>query len=115
MIGLTPERIAEELQGYSARITEGLQTLRRVGEIEAGVSPRDPVYREDKLTLYRYRPRAAEPSGVPLLIVYALVNRPYMMDIQEDRSMIRGPVSYTHLDVYKRQARHLVGRFLASW
>ena len=50
MIGLTPERIAEELQGYSARITEGLQTLRRVGEIEAGVSPRDPVYREDKLT-----------------------------------------------------------------
>ncbi len=75
MIGLTPERIAEELQGYSARITEGLQTLRRVGEIEAGVSPRDPVYREDKLTLYRYRPRVAEPSGVPLLIVYALVNR----------------------------------------
>jgi polyhydroxyalkanoate synthase len=27
---------------------------------------------------------------MPLLIVYALVNRPYMMDIQEDRSMIRG-------------------------
>lgn len=54
MIGLTPEQISEELKGYSARLTEGMQTLRRVGEIEAGVSPRDPVYREDKLVLYRY-------------------------------------------------------------
>jgi polyhydroxyalkanoate synthase len=99
MIGLTPERIAEELRGYSARIAEGMQTLKTVGVIEAGVSPRDPVYREDKLTLYRYQPRVAEPHGVPLLIVYALVNRPYMMDLQEDRSMIRGLLD-AGLDVY---------------
>jgi polyhydroxyalkanoate synthase len=25
----------------------------------------------------------------PVLIVYALVNRPYMMDLQPDRSLIR--------------------------
>jgi hypothetical protein len=63
MIGLTPNGSAEELQGYSARMTEGLQTLRRVGEIEAGVSPRDPVYREDKLVLYRYRPQVAKAAA----------------------------------------------------
>ena len=57
MIGLTPERIMEEIQGYHARLTEGMATLRNIGEIEAGVSPRDAVYREDKLTLYRYQPR----------------------------------------------------------
>jgi polyhydroxyalkanoate synthase len=27
---------------------------------------------------------------VPLLVVYALVNRPYMTDIQENRSTIKG-------------------------
>ena len=36
---------------------------------------------------------------MPLLIVYALVNRPYMMDLQEDRSLIRGLLAQG-LDVY---------------
>ncbi|MBL8250299.1 MAG: class III poly(R)-hydroxyalkanoic acid synthase subunit PhaC, partial [Candidatus Competibacter sp.] len=99
MIGLTPERIVEEIQGYHARLTEGLETLRNIGEIEAGVSARDAVHREDKLTLYRYRPRVERLHPVPLLIVYALVNRPYMMDIQEDRSMIRGLLE-AGVDVY---------------
>ncbi|RXL82188.1 class III poly(R)-hydroxyalkanoic acid synthase subunit PhaC, partial [Citrobacter sp. AAK_AS5] len=49
--------------------------------------------------LYRYQPRMAEPHPVPLLIVYALVNRPYMMDLQEDRSLIRGLLD-AGLDVY---------------
>jgi len=99
MIGLTPERIAEELRGYSTRITEGMETLRNIGEIGTGASPRDPVYQEDKLVLYRYQPRVAEPHSIPLLIVYALVNRPYMMDLQEDRSMIRGLLD-AGIDVY---------------
>ena len=99
MIGLMPEQIVAELQAFNARLRQGVQKLGEVGEIEAGVSPRDAVYREDKLTLYRYRPRVAESRAVPLLIVYALVNRPYMMDLQEDRSMIRGLLD-AGLDVY---------------
>lgn len=58
-----------------------------------GCSPKDPVWACGKLRLYRYRPLAgAERSGaarVPLLIVYALVNRPSMLDLQEDRSLVR--------------------------
>ncbi|HMR02350.1 MAG TPA: class III poly(R)-hydroxyalkanoic acid synthase subunit PhaC [Candidatus Competibacter phosphatis] len=99
MIGLTSERIAEELRSFSAKLAQGGQTLRDLGEIETGVSPREAVYQEDKLTLYRYQPRVAQPHPVPLLIVYALVNRPYMMDLQEDRSMIRGLLD-AGLDVY---------------
>jgi polyhydroxyalkanoate synthase len=99
VIGLTPDRITEELESFRERLAHGTQTLAQAGEIEAGVSPRDPVYQEDKLVLYRYRPRVAEPHPVPLLIVYALVNRPYMMDLQEDRSMIRGLLD-AGLDVY---------------
>ncbi len=66
----------------------------------AGCSPKDPVWQSGKLTLYRYRPILAPAAGsVPLLIVYALVNRPYMMDLQEDRSLIRGLLA-RGLDVY---------------
>ena len=64
-------------------------------DVVAGCSPKDVVWRSGKVTLYRYRPLAPARADqgvrrVPLLIVYALVNRPYMMDLQEDRSLIRG-------------------------
>ncbi|HAS50900.1 MAG TPA: class III poly(R)-hydroxyalkanoic acid synthase subunit PhaC, partial [Gammaproteobacteria bacterium] len=99
MIGLTADQIAAEIQSFSDRLKQGAQTLAAVGEIETGVSSREAVYQEDKLTLYRYEPRVENPHPVPLLIVYALVNRPYMMDLQEDRSLIRGLLE-AGLDVY---------------
>ncbi|HWW30422.1 MAG TPA: class III poly(R)-hydroxyalkanoic acid synthase subunit PhaC [Steroidobacteraceae bacterium] len=65
----------------------------------AGCSERQAVWQSGKVTLYRYRPIARPLVSAPLLIVYALVNRPYMMDLQEDRSLIRGLLS-EGLDVY---------------
>jgi polyhydroxyalkanoate synthase len=66
----------------------------------AGYSQKELVWQSGKLRLYRYRPIARDAAGhAPLLIVYALVNRPYMMDLQEDRSLIRGLLA-AGLDVY---------------
>ena len=65
----------------------------------AGCSEKDEVWRSGKLRLYRYRSISGTPGSVPLLIVYALVNRPYMMDLEPDRSLIRGLLS-RGLDVY---------------
>ena len=65
----------------------------------AGYSQKQAVWQSGKLRLYRYQPIARPTSAVPLLIVYALVNRPYMMDLQEDRSLIRGLLA-AGLDVY---------------
>src|SRR6266849_4855513 len=55
-----------------------------------GCSPKELVWESGKLRLFRYQPTAPSSGAAPLLIVYALVNRPYMMDLQEDRSLIRG-------------------------
>ncbi len=99
MIQLTAQQIAAELEGFRQRLEQGARTLSTLGEIETGVSPREAIYQEDKLTLYRYWPRVEKPHSIPLLIVYALVNRPYMMDLQEDRSLIRGLLD-AGLEVY---------------
>jgi polyhydroxyalkanoate synthase len=64
-----------------------------------GCSAREVVWRSGKLVLYRYRPIARPTVAVPVLIVYALVNRPYMMDLQPERSLIRG-LLLAGLDVY---------------
>jgi polyhydroxyalkanoate synthase len=86
-----PQRLHHELTEMQRRTAGLLAAINSVGKVDIGAAPKDAVYREDKLTLYRYRPAATAPAGGPaVLICYALVNRPYMLDLQPDRSLIRG-------------------------
>ncbi|HYE37770.1 class III poly(R)-hydroxyalkanoic acid synthase subunit PhaC [Methylocaldum sp.] len=96
---LRPDQIAQELFEFNRRVANGMVTLSKIGGVEVEASPKDPVYHEDKLVLYRYRPQREKTSTVPLLIVYALVNRPYMTDLQADRSIVRGLLDQG-VDVY---------------
>ena len=45
--------------------------------------------RTDKVTLYRYRPLTESRVRTPVLIVYSLIGRHTMTDLQEDRSLVR--------------------------
>jgi len=95
-----PDQLAHEMGEYGRKLGKGVHNLMNAGEIDEGVTPRTEVYKEDKLTLYRYEaPNSVVQNRVPLLIVYALVNRPYMTDIQEDRSTIRNLLDHGQ-DVY---------------
>lgn len=87
---IRPDELVAEVNDFNAKLAQGFKTLREIGDIEVGVSPKDPVYCEDKLVLYRFKPRVEKINKTPLLIVYALVNRPYMADLQDGRSMIQG-------------------------
>lgn len=100
-VNIRSDEILQELNAFGEKLTRGLRNLAEMGEIDVGVSEKEAVYEEDKLVLYRYKP-LVEPNRinpVPLLINYALVNRPYMADLQEDRSLIRG-LLLEGLDVY---------------
>ncbi|MUH01631.1 class III poly(R)-hydroxyalkanoic acid synthase subunit PhaC [Scytonema sp. UIC 10036] len=87
------------------KLVKGFDTLSRLGEedIQIGVTPKEEVYREDKVVLYRFQPHDETQytmSGrIPLLIVYALVNRPYMIDLQEGRSLVANLLKLG-LDIY---------------
>ena len=96
---INPDSIASEINSFGNKLTQGLNTLSALGEIDVGVSAKDCVHEEDNLCLYRYRSRIEKPHPVPLLIVYALVNRPYMADLQEGRSLIQGLLD-AGMDVY---------------
>ena len=61
----------------------------------AGCSRKHVVWRKDKVTLHRYERIAPAVAVRPLLICYALVNRPYVLDLQSDRSFVRGLLSAT--------------------
>jgi polyhydroxyalkanoate synthase len=88
-----------EIADVAARLARARERLARLGDPEVGASARDAVYRDGQVTLWRYRSIAKPAGGPPLLIVYALVNRPYVLDLQPDRSTIRGLLQ-AGLDVY---------------
>ena len=98
----TPDSLAQLLQSAAAMQESGravLKTMLGMGEIEVGTSEKRCVYREDKIRLYRYAPLARSAGLKPLLICYAMVNRPYLLDLQPDRSFIR-ELLHAGLDVY---------------
>ncbi len=57
------------------------------------------IYQKDRVTLYHYESLAPQRIRTPLLIVYALVNRPTILDLQADRSLIR-QLLLAGLDIY---------------
>jgi polyhydroxyalkanoate synthase len=86
-----PDQVVEELVEFNQNLSKGMQNLLETEEISEGVTPREEVYAEDKMRLFRYQPSmGVVQNRTPMLIVYALVNRPYMADIQENRSTIKG-------------------------
>ena len=99
-IQIRPDQVMDEITTFQNKLGVGMQNLADAQDIPTGVTPKEAVYREDKLTLYRFQPPAAVVQNpVPVLIVYALVNRPYMTDLQENRSTVKGLLD-AGLDVY---------------
>jgi polyhydroxyalkanoate synthase len=89
-IDIRPDKLAQEMLDYSQKLGQGIDNLLNAEKIDTGVTPRVEIYSEDKLTLYRYQASPKQiQNPIPVLIVYALVNRPYMTDLQENRSTIR--------------------------
>lgn len=58
-------------------------------EVQIATTPKTEVMRIDKMRLYRYEPLAPRALSTPLFIIYGLIGRYTMMDLQEDRSIVR--------------------------
>jgi polyhydroxyalkanoate synthase len=67
--------------------------------VAVGETPSEVVYRENKLELHRYESLTDHQHRVPVLVVYALINRPAVLDLQPDRSVVRRLLE-AGLDVY---------------
>ncbi len=100
-IQIRPEDVMRELIEMNGKMVKGIENLSHIREddITTGVSEKEVVFEEDKLKLYHYTPLVEKPFKIPILISYALVNRPYMADLQENRSLVRNLLKLG-MDVY---------------
>lgn len=90
-----------EFTELSQKLVKGVEILSRLREedIQIGVTSKEEIYREDKVVLYRFIPKVEHSLNIPILIVYALANRPYIVDLQEDRSFVANLLKLG-LDIY---------------
>nr|AKH41064.1 PHA synthase large subunit [Halogranum amylolyticum] len=75
-----------ELVEKATATPDGVETM---SEVDVGQTPSEVVYEENKLQLLHYESMTEEQHSVPILVVYALINRPYILDLQPDRSVVR--------------------------
>jgi polyhydroxyalkanoate synthase len=66
----------------------------RAKKIKKGVSPAEVVYEEDRLKLLHYRSDSQPRFKTPLVFIYALVNRPYILDLKKGRSVVANFVEH---------------------
>lgn len=88
-LNITPAGLAEEAMRLQRKLAAGLQVLREVDDVDFGATRREEVWRDGKVVLYRFVGEREPTARVPLLIAYALVNRPYMVDLQDNKSLVR--------------------------
>jgi len=93
------EKSSEELIQLGEQLAKAHASACEVDALDQPVTPRELIYQEDKVRLYRYNATNSVTSGPPLLLVYALVNRPYMLDLEADRSLI-GALIERGIDVW---------------
>ncbi len=91
MTGPTPADLLAEAARIGTKVAAGHKLLHgmRDADVTIATTPKDLVWSQDKVSLYRYRPLVPQTVGVPVLICYGLIGRWTMTDLQEDRSLVR--------------------------
>ena len=84
---------------FGRKTEKALRLLLNPPKMDVGTTPSEVVFQDGKMRLLHYTPMVPKPHKVPLLVIYALVNKPYILDLQPDRSIIRRLLS-EGIDIY---------------
>src|SRR4051812_22237953 len=94
----TSATLSPFLKWQQAWIDEGFAQARRMinlptiwqrsQRIRKGATPSEVIYEEDQVKLLHYPSSPPVRHRTPLVFVYALVNRPYILDLKPGRSVV---------------------------
>jgi polyhydroxyalkanoate synthase subunit PhaC len=96
---MSNENFIKELTLTGNKLLQGYDNLVHVEDVDVATTPKELVYKVDKVKLYRYTRNTPAKFKTPVIFSYALVNRQDMLDLQPDRSFIRNLLDLG-LDIY---------------
>lgn len=84
----TPDQMQEQWMGFARKMAHWPKALEVARKVRVGATPSDAVFRVDRLRLLRYFTDVEQQYSTPLLVVFALVNRPYILDLRPGKSVV---------------------------
>ena len=78
-----------EQQRTLSRMLSFPRALEAACETRVGTTPHEVVYEKRTIKLLRYRRETPAVHAEPVLVCYALINRPYILDLQPEKSVVR--------------------------
>ncbi len=87
-VDLIMSKMADDVEKVHNRTQKASDVLLDRLETKLAQTPYDVVYQEDRVKLKHYRATKKSAFKTPLLIVYALINRETMLDLQPGRSVV---------------------------
>ncbi len=87
----TPFEIRDYDNPETVRIRKyatGAHLLLEAAPPRVGRTPKETVWKKNKARVYRYEPEKHKEQAVPILLVYALILRPYILDLVPGNSLV---------------------------
>jgi polyhydroxyalkanoate synthase len=80
--------IVDEWRANARRMAELPRLVAQAQRVRKGATPSEVVYEEDHVKLLHYPGDGEVKHATPLVFVFALVNRPYILDILPNKSVV---------------------------
>lgn len=86
-VDLIVSKMAEDVEKVHTRARKASEVLLDDLDTQLARTPYNVVYQEDRVKLKHYRATGKSGYKTPLLVVYALINRETMLDLQPGRGV----------------------------
>ena len=91
--------IPEDVKKSYERFQRVTDVMTKEPEPKVGQTPKEVIWTKNKAKLYRYQPSLKKTNSIPILMIYALINKPYILDLTPGNSLIEHLTNQGH-DVY---------------
>ncbi|MFC0045700.1 class III poly(R)-hydroxyalkanoic acid synthase subunit PhaC [Metabacillus iocasae] len=77
-----------EYKSQVNRFKRAFEIVATEPEPEVGLTPKEVIWKKNKSKLYRYTPTQKKLHKTPILMVYAMINKPYILDLTPGNSLV---------------------------
>ena len=85
--------VRKEVREEYRKLDKTRSILHTAGTVEVGETPVEVLVETRAYRLLHYQQMVSRTARTPLLVVYALINKSYVLDLQPDKSWVRSLLS----------------------
>ena len=83
------ETIIKDIIQSNLKLAKAFEIIVNGPKLDDQTSEYDVVFEYNKMRLLRFKSKVDRRIRPPLLMVYAVINKPYILDLQQDRSVVK--------------------------